>query len=176
MNNKIANEALGRVSVDEYKVQEKYPLVVALDDIRSLSNVGSIFRTCDAFNVEKIVLGGITGSPPHRDIQRTALGSTESVNWESEKDLVQYLLKLKDDGYKLLALEQCENSIHPSSIDKSLFPCCLILGNEVDGVKQEIIDICDAVIEIPQEGTKHSLNVTIAGGIVLWELFKQASK
>ena len=175
MNNKRTNEALGRASVDEYLNHDKHPVVVVLDDIRSLSNVGSIFRTADAFNVESVALCGITGTPPHRDIQRTALGATESVEWTHEEDITIFLLKKREEGYKLLAVEQCDDSIDPKSIEDSVFPCCVILGNEVNGVSQDVIELCDAVIEIPQQGTKHSLNVTIAGGIVLWELFKRNS-
>lgn len=174
MNKKLTTDALNRPSVQDFQRQDKYPIVVVLDDVRSLANVGSIFRTCDAFNVQEVLLCGITGCPPHRDIQRTALGATESVSWKHEPDVMQGVSRLKDDGYTLIALEQCESSRTPNSvrIEKGE-RVALVLGNEVNGVAQAVIDHCDLVMEIPQSGTKHSLNVTVAGGVALWELYKQ---
>lgn len=174
MNRKLVNEALKRPSIDAFKKQRKFPIKLILDDIRSLSNVGSIFRTADSFNVKEVLLCGITGCPPHREIQRTALGATESVEWsyhDSAEDVVQLL---KSQGYLIVSLEQCEESIDPQTLKlKGDQKLCLVLGNEVSGVNQKIIDNSDAVIEIPQLGTKHSLNVTVAAGIALWEIFKQ---
>jgi 23S rRNA (guanosine2251-2'-O)-methyltransferase len=173
MNKKRSTTELQRPSVSAYLEREKFPIVVILDHIRSLSNVGSIFRTADAFQVEQLVLCGITGKPPHREIQRTALGATESVQWSYEEDAVKAVELWQRKGYKVLALEQCEEHIWPQQWAAHFAgPICLVLGNEVDGVQQRVIDRCDGVIEIPQLGTKHSLNVTIAAGIALWEIFK----
>ncbi|MEX2596423.1 MAG: RNA methyltransferase [Salibacteraceae bacterium] len=172
MNRKLKNADLQRSSIDEYKLQDKFPVKVVLDDIRSLANVGSVFRTSDAFRVEEILLCGITGRPPHRDIQRTALGATESVSWTYEEDACEALMALKALGYKVIAVEQCERSVNPARF--KLNPSdklAVVFGNEVEGVRQSIIDLADEVFEIPQSGTKHSLNVTVAAGIVLWELY-----
>ena len=151
---------------------EKLPVRVILENIRSLSNVGSVFRTCDAFKVERLILAGITGKPPHREIQRTALGATESVNWVYVDDLDETIRSAKADGYTVLAIEQAIDSIPLHNLKYSGKGLCLILGNEVDGVSQEIIDKCDGVVEIPQSGTKHSLNVSVAAGAVLWEVYR----
>lgn len=176
MNKKLSLEALNRPSITEYESQEKYPIVVVLDDIRSLANVGSIFRTSDSFNVEEIVLGGITGTPPHREIQRTALGATESVKWRHVENTMEVLQEFKSKGYLIASIEQCEDSVAPTTFDQIKKPICLVLGNEVMGVNQSIVDISDLVFEIPQLGTKHSLNVTVAAGIVIWECFKAFSQ
>jgi 23S rRNA (guanosine2251-2'-O)-methyltransferase len=177
MNRKLSTDALNRPSVDDYKNQEKFPIKLLLDDIRSLSNVGSLFRTADSFNVEEILLCGITGKPPHRDIQKTALGATESVLWSCNENALETVLRLKADGYKIVSLEQCEQSVDPRNFDLEFnAKVCLIVGNEVNGVDQSIIDISDMVMEIPQMGTKHSLNVTVAGGIALWEIIKKYLK
>ena len=146
--------------------------MVLLDDIRSLANVGSIFRTADSFNVQEIILGGITGTPPHREIQRTALGATESVKWKHEPDVEEAIRRLKKEGFLIASVEQCESSVSPTQFHEIKKPICLVLGNEVMGVKQSIIDNSDLVFEIPQLGTKHSLNVTVAAGVVIWECFK----
>ena len=172
MNKKLATTELNRPSIEEFESQDKIPVVVVLDNIRSLANVGSIFRTCDGFSVEQIVLCGITGQPPHREIQRTALGATESVAWTYQEDALVAIADLKQKGYYIASIEQCQTSIEPSEVGSIKKPICLVLGNEVEGVNQIIIDQSDVVIEIPQAGTKHSFNVTVAAGIVLWECFK----
>lgn len=172
MNKKLATTELQRPSLEEFEIQEKMPVVVVLDNVRSLANVGSIFRTCDGFSVEQIILGGITGKPPHREIQRTALGATESVNWIHVSDLESTLSDLKAKGYAIVSVEQCEESIVPTEMSSIKKPICLVLGNEVEGVSQNVIDMSDAVVEIPQSGTKHSFNVTVAAAIVLWECYK----
>ncbi|MEM6359750.1 MAG: RNA methyltransferase [Bacteroidota bacterium] len=170
---KLANEELGRIGVDEFRTAAKIPLVVVLDDIRSLNNVGSAFRTSDAFRVEKIYLCGITGTPPHRDIQKTALGATDSVEWEYIENTEELITKQKREGYTVLAVEQAEGS---KMLDHfSIAPSkkySLVFGNEVFGVDQRVVDLCDDVIEIPQEGTKHSLNISVSMGIVLWDFWK----
>lgn len=177
MNKKLTTAELNRPELEDYLKAEKFPVVVLLDDIRSLSNVGSIFRTSDAFKVEEVILCGITGRPPHREIQRTALGATESVAWRYEESAVSCLRDLKNNGYHILALEQCEDPVQmdewTGDEDKRY---CLIVGNEVNGVNQELIDLSDEILEIPQLGTKHSLNVTVATGIALWEIFKVFKK
>ena len=171
---KLKLEELGRMSVDEFKTADKLPVCILLDNIRSLHNVGSAFRTADAFRLEKIVLTGITGTPPHREIQKTALGATESVEWvyvEKPEDAVQ---SLKTEGYKILIIEQTTSSellhqFNPNPDEKY----CLIFGNEVNGVSEEVIELGDRAIEIPQTGTKHSFNVSVCMGIVLWEIFRK---
>ena len=147
-------------------------MVVVLDNIRSFHNVGSVFRTADAFRFEQIILCGITPQPPHREIHKTALGATESVDWSYQNDTLDVLKKLKADGYKLLSLEQTSDSVmmqdfKPEKNEKYV----VILGNEVFGVQQEVIDLCNNVIEIPQEGTKHSLNVSVSAGMIMWHIF-----
>lgn len=168
---KLTVTDLKRVSSSEALKREKEPVIVMLDNIRSMNNIGSIFRTCDAFSIQKMILTGFTAQPPHREIQKTALGATESVPWEYIDDASKILLTLKDDGYKLLAIEQTENStlLNNCNWEKWGPKNVLILGNEINGVMQEILNICDACIEIPQSGAKHSFNVTIAAGIVLYE-------
>jgi tRNA G18 (ribose-2'-O)-methylase SpoU len=170
---KLKLEELNRVSVDEYKSQQKLPLIVVLENIRSLNNIGSIFRTSDAFTVEAIYLVGITAQPPHREIQKTALGATESVDWkyfEKPEDAVQ---DLKDKGYFVGSIEQAEGSTKINDLGKLNFnKLAIVMGNEVNGVEQSTIDSSDACIEIPQFGTKHSLNVGVCAGIVIWESFK----
>lgn len=168
---KLETVEINRLSVDEYKKTDKIPLLVVLNDIRSFHNVGAIFRTCDAFACEKIFLCGITGTPPHREIYKTALGATETVEWHYYENIMDILNILKKDNYKLIALEIAENSVsiddfHNSSKEK----LALIVGNEVTGIDQSVLDICDYCIEIPQFGTKHSLNVSVSCGIALWKL------
>lgn len=173
MNRKRHVTELERATLEGYRGQAKYPVVVVLDDVRSMSNVGSIFRTCDAFNVEKLVLCGITGTPPHREIQKTALGATESVEWEYEPDILDAVQRLAGQGYETVVVEQCRSSVGPEKLKElTAGKLCLVLGNEVTGVREEIIRLCRMAIEIPQEGTKHSLNVSVAAGIVLWEAYK----
>lgn len=173
MNRKLSGEELGRMEVQDYRSRVKFPVAVVLDDVRSLSNVGSVFRTCDAFNVEKLVLCGITGTPPHREIQKTALGATESVAWEYEKDVVEAVGRLAEQGYEIIAVEQCSLSQDPGVLkEKTHGKICLVFGNEVTGVNERVVSTCDAAIEIPQDGTKHSLNVSVAAGIILWEAYR----
>lgn len=170
---KLKLEELGRISVEEFKASDKIPVVVVLDNIRSMHNIGSVFRTSDAFRIEKIYLCGITAKPPHKEIRKTALGATESVNWEYVEDTIELISKLKKENYRMIAVEQTENS--KSLVDFELKvdeKYAVIFGNEVDGVQQEVVNLSDYCIEIPQEGTKHSLNVSVCAGIVLWEFFK----
>ncbi|MEQ6120027.1 RNA methyltransferase [Reichenbachiella sp. MALMAid0571] len=166
---KIKNEELQRISIDEFKSSDKNPVILILDNIRSLNNVGSAFRTSDAFMVEKIYLCGITGIPPHRDINKTALGATDSVDWEYQKNTLDAISKLKQDGWQIIAVEQAEKSLslekfEPQKDEKY----CFVFGNEVFGVDQEVVDASDACLEIPQFGTKHSLNISVSIGVVLW--------
>jgi tRNA G18 (ribose-2'-O)-methylase SpoU len=168
---KLKNAELNRISVDDFKAAEKIPIVIVLDNIRSLNNIGSVFRTADAFRVEKILLCGITGIPPHREIHKTALGATESVNWEYFEKTIEAVLVLREKGYKIVALEQMEKSI-----DLQLYrtnkseKLALIFGNEINGISDDIIPEIDLCLEIPQFGTKHSFNIAVSAGIVLWQM------
>lgn len=171
---KITNEELGRVTVDEFREIKKYPIVLVSDNVRSQNNIGSFFRTADAFCIESIVLCGISSTPPSKEIHKTALGAELSMAWSYEADTTVAVAKLKSEGYKIIAIEQVEDSI---SLDEYK-PCgderyAIVVGNEVSGVAQEVVDMCDEVIEIPQEGTKHSINVSVAAGVVLWHLFSK---
>ena len=172
MNRKLRNEELGRASIEEFKDVKKRPVVVVLDNIRSLSNIGSVFRTSDAFLVRKIYLCGITAKPPHREIQKTALGATESVDWEHSESIIECVTKLKQEGYNIASIEQAEKKTMLNDFEYLNKPIALVFGNEVNGVTQEVIDLSDDVIEIPQFGTKHSLNISVSVGIVLWEIVK----
>lgn len=164
---------LNRISCDEFKSVPKIPLVVILDDIRSLNNIGSIFRTADAFVVESIYLCGITACPPSIEIHKTALGAEESVEWKYYENVCDAINDIRCKGYKICAVEQVEGSISlPQFIINNCEKYAVILGNEVKGVKQEAVDMCDCCIELPQCGTKHSLNVSITAGIVMWDFFK----
>jgi len=177
MNRKLDNTELERPSIEEFRGKRKHPIVVVLDNVRSLNNVGSIFRTSDAFNVQRIVLCGITGTPPHREIQKTALGATETVAWSYNPDVLTVIQSLKAEGFLIVSVEQASQSISPQLLKKySDEKICLVLGNEVEGVSQSVIGASDVVVEIPQEGTKHSLNVSVAAGIVLWESIKALTK
>jgi tRNA G18 (ribose-2'-O)-methylase SpoU len=168
---KLSMEELERLSVQEYKETQKSPLVLVLDNVRSLNNVGSAFRTGDAFRVEKIYLCGITGTPPHRDIQKTALGSTESVDWEYCSTTLEAITRLKSEGVYCCALEQVENSTPLQQfVPKKGSKYALIFGNEVFGVEEEVLKSCDEVLEIPQLGTKHSLNISVTLGIAVWDM------
>lgn len=174
---KLKNSELNRISVDEYKTAEKTPFIIVLDNIRSLSNIGSVFRTADGFRIEAVYLCGISAKPPHREIQKTALGATESVPWEYFEETTEAIKALKKKNYQVFAVEQAENSLKlgdftPDFTRKSAF----IFGNEVKGVQQKAIDISDACLEIPQYGTKHSFNISITVGIVLWEMFQRLNK
>ena len=169
---KLKLDQLNRVSVEEFKKQEKLPVVVVMDNVRSMHNIGSIFRTADGFSIESIALCGITAQPPHREIEKTALGATQSVDWKYFDTTLEAVETLRNDGYQILAIEQASNSIMLNTFqpDKSV-KYALILGNEVNGVDEEVIKEIDHCIEIPQFGTKHSFNITIAAGIVLWDFF-----
>ncbi|MFK7921938.1 MAG: RNA methyltransferase [Bacteroidia bacterium] len=162
---------LNRLSVEAFREAEKRPLVVILDQVRSMHNVGSVFRSADAFRVEKLYLCGITPKPPHREIRKTAIGATESVTWEAAEDALTICQQLQADGYQILALEQAHNSVMlPEFNPKENEKYAVVIGHEVDGVQQAIVDIADTALEIPQFGTKHSLNVSVASGIVLYAL------
>lgn len=173
---KLSVIELDRVSKEEFKTIDKTPLVVVLDNIRSLNNVGSVFRSSDAFKLEKIYLCGVTATPPNAEIHKTALGAEDSMDWEYYEDTKEVVEKLKNEGYKVFAVEQVQNSIMLDKVDLDKNNrYALILGNEVKGVQQEVVNMCDFAVEIPQFGTKHSLNVSVAGGIVIWEFFKKLS-
>ncbi len=174
VNRKLKLWELDRVSEEEFKAQDKFPIIVILNDIRSLNNIGSFFRTADAFNIEKIYLCGITATPPHRDIHKTALGATESVVWEHRNSILELIGQLKAENTLIASIEQAEKTTLLNQLDQ--IPnqkIALIFGNEVDGVDQEAIDASDYIIEIPQFGTKHSLNVSVCAGVVLWEFSKK---
>lgn len=173
MNKKLKTEALNRLTPEEFKTANKIPLTVVLDNVRSLHNVGSIFRTADAFAVERLFLCGITAVPPAREITKTAIGAEETVEWKYFKNTLDAVEQLKNEGYFVTAGEQAQKSVNSfdiNSLTGNRF--ALILGNEVFGVSQDCIDLCDAVIEIEQRGTKHSLNVSVSGGILMYEYFK----
>ena len=167
-------DELQRLSSDEFKAAEKTPVVVILENIRSMHNVGSVFRTCDGFRIEKLLLCGFTPKPPHRDIHKTALGATESVNWASYENTTDAIDELKKMGYTVYAVEQAHNSTLLQDIDMTHNrKIAIIFGNEAEGVMNESIAAADGCIEIPQAGSKHSFNISVAAGIVLWELFKR---
>ncbi|MCG9973373.1 RNA methyltransferase [Christiangramia crocea] len=171
---KLRNSELDRKSVEEFKQAEKTPIIVILDNVRSLNNIGSVFRTADAFLIKKIYLCGITAKPPHKDIQKTALGATETVSWEYVENTLELIEKLKRDGIKVYSVEQAEgaimlNDFHPKPGEI----CAIIFGNEVKGVQQKVVSASDGVIEIPQLGSKHSLNISVSTGVVLWDLFSK---
>ena len=174
MNRKLKNEELNRISVNEFKSTHKTPIIIILDNIRSLNNIGSVFRTADAFLIKAVYLCGITAQPPHREIQKTALGATEAVNWKYFESTIDAINKLKNDDYKIAAIEQVENSIMLNNFDfNKNEKLAIIFGNEVKGVEQKAIDLSDSVIEIPQYGTKHSLNISVSVGVVIWELYRK---
>ena len=171
-NRKLKNSELERKSVDEFKSSQKSPLIVVLDNIRSLNNIGSVFRSSDAFLIEKVYMCGITATPPHKDIQKTALGATETVAWEHVEDTLTVVEKLKKEKVKVLSIEQAENAVFLNDFYPEVnTKYAVIFGNEVKGVQQSVVDASDAVIEIPQYGTKHSLNISVSTGVVLWDLF-----
>ncbi|MEH0007266.1 MAG: RNA methyltransferase [Flavobacteriales bacterium] len=174
---KLKNAELHRIDIQSYKKAVKTPLIIVLADVRSMHNVGSIFRTADAFLIQKIYLCGITATPPHRDIQKTALGATESVDWAFAPSATALIAALKADGVRLVAVEQLENATPlPAYQPDSNRSTALIFGHEVKGVSQKLADRCEAGIEIPQFGTKHSLNIAVAVGIVLWDLFSKMQR
>jgi len=171
---KLKLDELNRASVEEFKAQEKLNVAVVLDNVRSMHNIGSIFRTSDGFAVEQLVLCGISAQPPHREIEKTALGATQSVSWLYFEEVVNAVEHLRADGYRIIAIEQAKNSIMLN--DFTPFPnekYALIFGNEVNGVSDEVMQIVDACIEIPQFGTKHSFNIVVSAGIVLWDFFSK---
>ena len=190
MAHKLTTEEMQRLTVEEFRASEKLPLTVVLDNVRSLNNIGSVFRTSDAFRVEHIALCGITATPPHREIHKTALGAEESVAWSYHEDTAECVRGLKEKGYRVYAVEQVDDSIklgtqasrmqlgaQPSRLHAGETPAhpgvAIILGNEIEGVQECLLPLCDGCLEIPQYGTKHSLNVSCAAAIVIWELFKQ---
>jgi len=171
---KLSNDELNRINIEEFKSTKKSPFVIILDNIRSLNNVGSVFRSSDAFLVESIYLCGITAQPPHKDIHKTALGATDSVNWKYFENTLDAISELKQKGYKIISIEQAEHSVFLQDFElEKNQKYALIMGHEVKGVEQDVINASDYVIEIPQFGTKHSFNISVTTGIVLWELFKK---
>lgn len=169
-------DELNRKSAEEFKQAKKLPIILVLDNVRSMNNIGSIFRTADAFLLEAIYLCGVTAQPPHREIQKTALGATDTVNWKHFETTIEAVNSLKNEGYKIYAVEQADESIMLDKFTPDSGNVALVFGNEITGVEQSVIDICDACIEIPQYGTKHSLNISVSAGIVVWEVAKSISK
>ena len=171
---KLENSELERKSIEDFKQAKKTPLILVLDDIRSLHNIGSVFRTADAFLIEKIYLCGITATPPNKEIHKTALGATETVVWEHYENVITVIEKLKADDVMTLAIEQVESAVFLQNFEiQKGKKYALVFGNEVHGVSQEAVALCDGCIEIPQLGTKHSLNIAVSAGIVVWDLFKK---
>ncbi|WP_264565493.1 RNA methyltransferase [Flavobacterium sp. N3904] len=169
---KLENNELERKSIADFKKSDKTPLILVLDDIRSLHNIGSVFRTADAFLIEKIILCGITATPPNKEIHKTALGATETVTWEHQENVLEVIANLKKENITTLAIEQVESAIFLQDFKvKKDQKYALVFGNEVYGVAQDAVALCDGCIEIPQLGTKHSLNISVSAGIVVWDLF-----
>jgi len=174
---KLLNRELERKTINQYRESKKSPFVIVLDNVRSQSNVGSIFRTSDAFLTKAIYLCGITAIPPHREIQKTALGATESVYWKYFSKTIDAITELKESGYKILGIEQVEGSVELQNMQiVATEKYALVFGNEVNGVDQDVLNLCDHCVEIPQFGTKHSFNIAISTGIVLWELNQKAAQ
>lgn len=169
---KLSMDDLNRKTTEEFKKANKLPVILVLDNVRSMNNIGSVFRTADAFLLEAIYLCGVTAQPPHREIQKTALGATETVNWKHFETTIGAVNHLKNQGYKIYAVEQADQSIMLDKFTPAPGKIALVFGNEVSGVDQAVIDNCDACIEIPQYGTKHSLNISVSAGIVVWEVAK----
>jgi len=174
MNRKLENSELDRLDVTDFKDAEKSPIIIILDNVRSLNNIGSVFRTADAFLIQKIYLCGITATPPHKDIRKTALGATESVDWEYRKNTLELVDELKQSGVKIVSVEQAENAVmlNDYKVDAAE-TTALIFGNEVKGVSQEVVNTSDTVLEIPQFGTKHSLNISVSTGVVVWDIWSK---
>ena len=171
-NRKLKNSELNRINNIEFKSSKKTPLIVILDNIRSLNNIGSVFRTSDAFLIEKIYLCGITAKPPHKDIHKTALGATDSVEWEYVDDTLALILQLKSEGTAVVSIEQAEESVSLEEFKtQPNTTYAIVFGNEVKGVAQEVVSASDYIVEIPQYGTKHSLNISVSCGLVIWDLF-----
>ena len=172
---KLSMDDLNRKTAEEFKKATKLPVVIVLDNVRSMNNIGSVFRTADAFLLEAIYLCGVTAQPPHREIQKTALGATETVNWKHFATTLEAVNTLKNEGYNVYAVEQADESTMLDKFMPEEGKIALVFGNEVSGVEQAVIDVCDACIEIPQYGTKHSLNLAVSVGIVVWEVVKLSS-
>ena len=174
MTHKLTTEEMHRMTVEEFRASEKMPLTVVLDNVRSLNNIGSVFRTSDAFRVEHIALCGITATPPHREIHKTALGAEESVEWSYQEDTAKCVKELKNRAYRVYAVELAHESLKldkdPVATDR---PIALVFGNEIEGVQEDVMSLCDGFLEIPQYGSKHSLNVSCAAAIAIWEISKQ---
>ena len=168
---KLKNKDLQRITVEEFKRAEKTPITIVLDNVRSALNVGSVFRTADAFLIENIILCGITTTPPSKEIRKVALGSTNSVNWEFEENTYQAITRLKECGYHIIGIEQVYDSSKLNKFKLVKQPIAIVMGNEVNGVSEKILNVCDEIVEIPQFGTKHSLNTSVTTGIVVWELW-----
>ena len=177
MSRKLDTDEMGRLSVEAFRQAKKLSLTVVLDNVRSQNNIGSVFRTADAFRVEHIALCGICSTPPHREIHKTALGAEDSVEWSYHEDAVECVKALKNKGYKVYAVEQVDDSMQLGTFTfDGSSPIAIIMGNEIEGVQESLLPLCDGSIEIPQYGTKHSLNVSCAAAIVMWELFKCLNK
>jgi tRNA G18 (ribose-2'-O)-methylase SpoU len=171
---KLRNDELGRISAEDYKSAEKNPIVLVLDNVRSMNNTGSAFRTADAFGVERLVLCGITATPPHREINKTALGATESVPWSYEEDTLRAIEQLKAQGYRVVSVEQADQSVMLPAFEANTGEkLALVFGNEIKGVDEEVVSLSDVVIEIPQYGSKHSLNISVSIGVVLWDILSK---
>ncbi|TXK75613.1 RNA methyltransferase [Mesonia sp. K4-1] len=176
-NRKLKNSELDRKSIEDFKEAKKTPLIVILDNIRSLNNIGSVFRTADAFLIEKIFLCGITATPPHKDIQKTALGATDTVVWEHQENTEDVIKELREKGVKILSIEQAEDAVMLNDFSpKNDETYAIVFGNEVKGVQQSVVSASDYVIEIPQYGSKHSLNISVSAGVVIWDLFAKMHK
>ena len=173
---KLRNSELDRKSVSEFKEAKKTPIIVILDNVRSLNNIGSVFRTADAFLIQKIYLCGITAKPPHKDIQKTALGATETVDWEYVAEALEVVEKLQQQGVKVYSVEQAENAKYLNEFQpQKEITYALVFGNEVKGVQQKVVSASNGVLEIPQLGSKHSLNISVSAGVVLWHIFSELS-
>ena len=170
---KLKNKDLQRINIEAFKSAEKTPITIVLDNVRSALNVGSVFRTSDAFLIENIILCGITATPPNKEIRKAALGSTDSVNWKYIKNTTDAVKQLIKEGYYVVGIEQADKSTKLNEFELPKKPIAIILGNEVNGVDQQAIDLCNEVIEIPQFGTKHSLNIAVTSGIIIWDLWKK---
>lgn len=176
MKRKLENSELGRLDVEAFKKVEKSRIIVVLDNIRSLNNIGSVFRTADAFLVQKIYLCGITATPPHKDIRKTALGATESVDWEYRDSTLPLIEELNTKGIRTIAVEQAETAIMLDAFEPNMGETvALVFGHEVKGVSQDVVSVCKEVLEIPQFGTKHSLNISVSAGIVVWDIWNKQS-
>ncbi|RIV38157.1 TrmH family RNA methyltransferase [Flagellimonas lutimaris] len=176
MSRKLENSELERLDVSSFKEAKKSPIIIVLDNVRSLNNIGSVFRTADAFLVQKIYLCGITATPPHKDIRKTALGATESVDWEYRKNTLELVDELKQSGVRIVSVEQAENAVMLNDYQViGEETVALIFGNEVKGVSQEVVTASDVILEIPQFGTKHSLNISVSTGVVVWDIWSKQS-